>query len=224
MEQKTINSLTHCPLFHQMSEMEIEAALGGIYCKKIVYKKNDLHTIEGFPCNHVDIVLSGKMTARMVAPSGKQMEVIRLSRGDLIAPNFIFSEQHIMPVTIETESQVSILRMSPDSLRLMVDSHAIIRWNFIHLLSNIGDYLASKMKFLSLLTIKEKVIFYLRSLMQVQRSRTIQLDKSRQHLADAFAIQKFSLIRCLAELEAEGAIQINGKEITILDIKKLQLR
>lgn len=39
IEQKTINSLTHCPLFHRMSEMEIADALSCI-CHKIIPFKN----------------------------------------------------------------------------------------------------------------------------------------------------------------------------------------
>lgn len=216
MEQKTINALALCPLFRQMSETEIEDALMGIACKVVTFEKHDIYAIEGFSCNHADIMLRGEMTARMTAPSGKQVEVIRLSKGDLIAPNFIFSDEHLMPVTVETESKVSILRMSPRSLKHLVDTHEKIRWNFIHLLSNIGAFLAEKVKFLSLLTIKEKVKFFLLSEVRAQGRRTIVLDKSRQHLADAFAIQKFSLIRCLAELVEEGCIEIKGKEITVL--------
>lgn len=205
-----------------MSEMEIADALTRICHKIIKFKKHDLYAIAGFEYPHADIVLKGKLTARMVAStSGKQLEVIRLERGDVIAPNFIFADKNIMPVTIETESEVRILRMPSHSLQQLIDTYSSIRWNFIYILSNIGAYLASKMKFISLLTIKEKVKFYLRSEVLAQRSKTIVLDKSRQHLADSFAIQKFSLIRCLAELVDEHVISIKGKEITILDIKKL---
>ena len=154
---------------------------------------------------------------------GRQLEVIQFRKGDVIAPNFIFANPNVMPITIETESEVNILRMSSRSLQQLVDSFSTIRWNFIGILSNIGAYLASKMKFISLLTIKEKVRFYLHTEALVQHSKTIVLAQSRQHLADSFAIQKFSLIRCLAELAEDGAISINGKEITILDIRKLQI-
>lgn len=217
IEQKTINSLTHCPLFQRMSEMEIADALSSICHKVIPFKKHTLYSIAGFEYPHVDIVLNGEMTARMVSgTSGRQLEVIRFRKGDVIAPNFIFATPNVMPVTIETESEVNILRMSSRSLQQLVDSFSTIRWNFIGILSNIGAYLASKIKFISLLTIKEKVMFYLRSEALAQHSKTIVLAQSRQHLADSFAIQKFSLIRCLAELVAEGAIRIKGKEITIL--------
>ena len=224
IEQKTINSLTHCPLFYRMSEMEITDALDSISHKIIHFKKHDIYAIAGFEYPHADIVLHGNMTARMVAvSSGRQLEVIQLQKGDVIAPNFIFADKNVMPVTIETECEVRILRMSSRSLQHLVDTYATIRWNFISILSNIGAYLASKMKFISLLTIKEKVKFYLRAEALAQRSKVITLGKSRQHLADSFAIQKFSLIRCLAELAEDGSISIHSKEITILDIRKLQI-
>ena len=145
IEQKTINSLTHCPLFHRMSEMEIADALSSICHKVIPFKKHTLYSIAGFEYPHADIVLNGEMTARMVSgTSGRQLEVIRFRKGDVIAPNFIFATPNVMPVTIETESEVNILRMSSRSLQQLVDSFSTIRWNFIGILSNIGAYLASK--------------------------------------------------------------------------------
>lgn len=223
MQHNIIQALKQCPLFENMPETDIDEALAGISYKIVNIDKKDIYALGGFPCNHADIVLQGKMVARMVGASGKQMEVIRLKAGDVIAPNFIYAANNNMPVTVETETKVCIFRMKPDTLKALIDTHETIRWNFIHILSDIGSYLASKIKFLSLLTVREKVIFYLRSEIQQQKSLTITLAKSRQHIADSFAIQKFSLMRCLADLANEGIIKINGKEITILDIKKLRL-
>ena len=69
IEQKIINSLTHCPLFHRMSEMEIADALSCICHKIIPFKKHALYSIAGFEYPHADIVLNGEMTARMVSGS-----------------------------------------------------------------------------------------------------------------------------------------------------------
>lgn len=84
IEQKTINSLTHCPLFHRMSEMEIADALSSICHKVIPFKKHTLYSIAGFEYPHADIVLNGEMTARMVSgSSGRQLEVIRFRKGEI---------------------------------------------------------------------------------------------------------------------------------------------
>ena len=55
-----------------------------------------------------------------------------------------------------------------------------------------------------------------------QQSRTIKLSNSRQEIADTFGIQKFSLLRCLSEFEDNGAIKIDGKQITILNSDKMK--
>ena len=84
-------------------------------------------------------------------------------------------------------------------------------------------FLASKMRFLSLFSVREKVVYSLLSLSRAQGSSRVTLDKSRQAIADSFGIQKFSLLRCLAELEESGAIRVDGRTITITDRGKLRL-
>jgi CRP/FNR family cyclic AMP-dependent transcriptional regulator len=75
---------------------------------------------------------------------------------------------------------------------------------------------------LSLFTVREKVAYFLVKAAEHQQSRTITLDKSRQEIADMFGIQKFSLLRCLSEFVANGAIKIEGRQITILNSDKMR--
>ena len=56
---------------------------------------------------------------------------------------------------------------------------------------------------------------------KLKNSDDFVLQKSRQEIAESFAIQKFSLQRCLKEFAADGMIQTNGKQIIILDREKL---
>ena len=150
------------------------------------------------------------------------MEVISLRCGDIIAPCFIYASDKRLPIDIEAQTDTTILRMQPSALQQMVDADACVRGNFIRCLSDIGSYLASKIGFLSLLTVREKVAGYLRSEAALQKSLHVRLDTSRQRLADSFAIQKFSLLRCLAEMEQQGIIKVDGKEITILAPERLR--
>ena len=103
-----------------------------------------------------------------------------------------------------------------------MDSNEQISMNFIQLLSNINVYLSGKLRTLSLLTVKEKVARFLIETAEEQQSRIIKLHHTRQEIADMFGIQKFSLMRCLSEFEANGAIKNEGKQITILNSDKLK--
>ena len=116
-----------------------------------------------------------------------------------------------------------MLRLSQDDVERLVDDNRKVRWNFVRILSDMSAFLASKLRFLALFSVKEKVVYYILSLSHAQGSRTVLLDKSRQAMADSFGIQKFSLLRCLADLVDDGAIRVEGKTITILDRAKLRL-
>ena len=214
--------LQKCPLFAGMSTLSIDLALGNISYQIINFAPRDVYTWAGMPCRFADIVLSGSLICRMVSLSGKQVEVTRLRPGNLIAPAFIFAKNNSMPVSVETDSEVTLLRMTPQTLKKLIDDDADIRMNYIRSLSNIDVFLTHKMKVLSLFTVREKVAYLLLERAGEQNSNTIRLTRSRQEIADSFGIQKFSLLRVLSEFEKEGVIRVDGKTIEIIDRSRLK--
>ena len=214
--------LQKCPLFAGMSTLSIDLALGNISYQIINFAPRDVYTLAGMPCRFADIVISGSLICRMVSLSGKQVEVTRLRPGNLIAPAFIFAKNNSMPVSVETDSEVTLLRMTPQTLKKLIDDDADIRMNYIRSLSNIDVFLTHKMKVLSLFTVREKVAYLLLERAGEQNSNTIRLTRSRQEIADSFGIQKFSLLRVLSEFEKEGVIRVDGKTIEIIDRSRLK--
>ena len=214
--------LQKCPLFAGMSTLSIDLALGNISYQIINFAPRDVYTLAGMPCRFADIVLSGSLICRMVSLSGKQVEVTRLRPGNLIAPAFIFAKNNSMPVSVETDSEVTLLRMTPQTLKKLIDDDADIRMNYIRSLSNIDVFLTHKMKVLSLFTVREKVAYLLLERAGEKNSNTIRLTRSRQEIADSFGIQKFSLLRVLSEFEKEGVIRVDGKTIEIIDRSRLK--
>ena len=212
MNDFIMHALRQCPLFMGMSEVSIELALGSINYQVVSLEKRDVYALAGMPCRFAD----------MASLSGKQVEVSRLQAGDIIAPAFIFAKDNTIPVSVETDSEVKLLRMTPQTLRLLMDNDPDIRMNFIQTLSNIDVFLTHKMKVLSLFTVREKVAYLLLETAGEQNSNTIKLQRSRQEIANSFGIQKFSLLRVLNEFEKEGAIRIDGKTIEILQREKLK--
>ena len=112
--------------------------------------------------------------------------------------------------------------MIPHEFTRLIDRDVAVRWNFIALLSNINHFMADKVRFLSLLTVRERIATMLLAEASRSGSRVISLVKSRQELADSFGVQKVSLIRCLTAMKDEGAIAIDGRHITIVDASKLK--
>lgn len=139
----------------------------------------------------------------------------------LLAPAFIFAKDNRMSVSIETNRETTILRMSPESLRQLMKLDDRIELNFIRLLSTTSAFLARKVQMLALHSVREKVAFFLLEESKRTGADCFTLTKSRQEIADSFAIQKFSLQRVLNEFANEGAIILDGKTVTITDRQKL---
>ncbi|MBB1551026.1 MAG: Crp/Fnr family transcriptional regulator [Prevotella sp.] len=222
MEQRVLNALTKCPLFAGMAPVEIEIAMAGVTYSIVNYDSHDIYALTGMPCKTLDIVIRGVLVCRMSSLSGKQVEVSRLHEGNLVAPAFILGKDTNMPVGVETDTDVTVLRMQKTVFHHLIGTHEQIRDNFIRVLSNINAFLTHRMRILTLFTVKEKVAYLLLELAGEQGSNVIHLSQSRQEIADSFGIQKFSLLRVLADFAKAGAIKINGREVTILDRSKMR--
>ena len=222
MEQRVLNALTKCPLFAGMEPVEIEIAMAGVTYSIVNYDSHDIYALTGMPCKTLDIVIRGVLVCRMSSLSGKQVEVSRLHEGNLVAPAFILGKDTNMPVGVETDTDVTVLRMQKSVFHHLIGTHEQIRDNFIRVLSNINAFLTHRMRILTLFTVKEKVAYLLLELAGEQGSNVIHLSQSRQEIADSFGIQKFSLLRVLADFAKAGAIKINGREVTILDRSKMR--
>ena len=222
MEVSMYEILTNSPFFNGLTAKEIKELLQTVNYKIVEYPAKEIYTLAGMPCKYADFILKGELISRMTGLSGKQVQIDRLKACVLIAPAFIFAKNNAMPVSVETAQHTTIMRMMPSELKHLIDTNERIRMNFIQLLSSIDVFLTQKLRMLSLFTVREKVAYFLMKVAKEQQSRTIKLSNSRQEIADTFGIQKFSLLRCLSEFEDNGAIKIDGKQITILNSDKMK--
>lgn len=222
MEEKVVTSLALCPLFAGLQREEISLLMASVDHWLVGYEGHDVYALAGMPCRYADIIVAGVLVCRMSSLSGKQIEVSRLRAGNLVAPAFLFAKDNLMPVSVETESSVTVLRMRPETLKRLIDEDERIRMNYIRVLCNIDVFLTHKMKVLSLYTVREKVAYLLLEQAGEQDSDRVHLHRSRQEIADSFGIRKFSLLRVLSDFQEQGAIRIDGREIEILDRSKLK--
>lgn len=222
MEASMYEILTNSPFFNGLTAKEIKELLQTVNYKIVEYPAKEIYTLAGMPCKYADFILKGELISRMTGLSGKQVQIDRLKACVLIAPAFIFAKNNAMPVSVKTAQHTTIMRMMPSELKHLIDTNERIRMNFIQLLSSIDVFLTQKLRMLSLFTVREKVTYFLMKAAKEQQSRTIKLSNSRQEIADTFGIQKFSLLRCLSEFEDNGAIKIDGKQITILNSDKMK--
>ncbi len=222
MDAKMLESLARSPVFEGLRKADIDSLMSTVSFRVVHINKGAVYALEGDTCRFVDIVINGALQARMTGESGKFVDLTELREGSIVAPALVFAKENRLPVSVDAIVDTDILRMIPDVFHSLIDANARIRWNFIGLLSNVNRFLAGKMRFLSLLSVRERIAAMLLNAASLQGSNTVVLHKSRQELADSFGVQKVSIVRCLTALRDEGVIAIDGKSITILDAKHLR--
>lgn len=221
MDKKVLKALQLCPLFEGLTADEIEQTMQNVSYRFVSFDKHDLYVLAGMPCRYADIIIDGEITARMGGSSSKFIQMASLKIGSLMAPAFIYAKDKTMPVSVETVRKTTFLRMTPEILHQLMKQDDRILINFIRQLSAISSFLARKVHILSLHTVREKVAIFLLEEARRNNSLSFTLKKSRQEIADSFAIRKFSLQRCMKEFADEGAIALDGKNVTILNKQQI---
>ena len=135
--------------------------------------------------------------------------VTRLYKGDFL---FVAGE-----VTVQAMTNTKVLRIHSADFERLLELDSRLTKNFTVILSNLIAGLTKKVRML-LLSVRDKIVFFLKEEQRRQQSNTILLSMSRQELADHFGIQKYSLQRALNELQESGAIHVDGKTIEILKL------
>lgn len=218
MNELNLNALLSCKLFEGFSLESLQDIIKNLKHSVVNYSAGDIYALEGTACRSADIILRGKLKAWMVGLSSKEVVIDVRTIGHLMAPAFIFSHNNKIPVSVEVEEDSSIFRLTTEEFEKLLSGNALIRRNFIAYLSDMAVFLTEKVRVLSLSSVRDKVFYMLRSEYKKQGSAEIELNRSRTAIAQSFGIQKFSLIRCLNELQKEGLIQVDGKRIRLLKL------
>ncbi|MBR6980210.1 MAG: Crp/Fnr family transcriptional regulator [Prevotella sp.] len=215
MDIDTLRGLSSCQLFKGLTDEEIMNAMHSVRYRVLTYKRGTLFAMAGDECLHADIVISGEMTASMMSPSGKIITLNLHHSGNMLAPAFLFAADNHYPVTVEAVVDTRVLRLMRTDVEALILIDSRIALNEIQILSNIVSFLTKKVSMLSM-SVREKVEIYFKEEQKKQQSRHLRIPLSRQALAEHFGIQKYSLQRCLREMQEAGEIQIEGRVVHLL--------
>ena len=210
------------PLFRGISSSDIEVLFrNGIYQIK-KFQPKDIVAIQGEPCNHLMIMLSGTVQGQMVDSSGRLIVIEEISAPFAIAVAFIYAEKNELPVSIVALRNSEILFVRRDYFTDILQQNKMVLLNYLTVISNRSKFLSDKINFLTFRTIKSKIADFLLKQSKQSGTRVILLEETQQELADMFGVARPSLARSFKEMEDEGLINIERKKITLLDESKLK--
>lgn len=220
MNTETLDGLAACPLFEGISREEIIEMMHTVRYRVVNYQKGELILKAGEPCLQAHIVVSGEVSASLMGPSGRTIRITMHHSGNMLAPAFLFAKDNRYPVTVQAMQETQVFRLQSHDLESLIERDPRVAKNYICIVSNIVSFLTKKVGMLSM-NVREKLTMFLKEEQERQQTDRIHVPMSRQALADHFGIQKYSLLRCLKEMQKNGSIAVEGKYIRILSSRHL---
>lgn len=215
--QYIIELLQDCTLFRGMSYSEIDRVLSGHLARIRSYSGGTLIGQAGEEVSSLQILLEGSVKGEMVDYTGKVIKIEDIAPPRPLAPAFLFGSRNRYPVNISAGEDVRLLSIPREVFLRMLQESEQVLINFIDIVSNRGQFLSNKIKFLSFTTIKGKLAQYLLDLSNQVASSKIILPHSQSQLAELFGVTRPSIGRAIGELNLEGIIRAEGKKVEILD-------
>ena len=217
-----IGTLKENKLFKVFTEQEIENLLENLRYSVKDYGKEDIIFMEDEPCKSLSIILKGSVEIQKIDSSGKILKVSKLKAGDVFGENLLFGDKNAYPMTVVSTDNSLIMHISKISLSKLCESHPNFLYEFLKIQSNKALALSSKIKEVTLKTIKQKVCEFLLNEYEKSKDTTIKLSMSKKEWADSLGVQRPSLSRELIKLKEEGVIDYHKEYIIIKDIEILE--
>ena len=185
------------------------------------YEKSDFIARAGEEVLYIHILIDGSVKGEMVDFTGKIIKIEDILPPRPLAPAFLFGKQNRYPVNIIANERVVLFSIPGDSfLKLMQSSGTILR-NFVNNISSRGQFLSSKIKYLSFSGIKGKLAQYLLDLSKETASDAVTMPHSQAQLSELFGVARPSVGRALSEMNHDKIIRTDGKQVTILSRTRL---
>ena len=215
------NILSENYLFRGLSKSEIGEIIRKIRHQVKEFTEGDVAAYAGDECNHLMIIVKGSMVGEMMDFEGKVLRIEHLKAPDTVATAFLFGENHSLPVNVVAMEETRVLLIPRQDLLELFHQNQQVLHNYLDILTNRTQHLSKQIKLLGLNTIKGKLAHYLLEQKKKQQTDTFKIPHTQNELAEMFGVIRPSVARSLKEMSDDEIITTKGKNITIIDGKRL---
>jgi CRP-like cAMP-binding protein len=184
------------------------------------YNKDEYVAYSNEICNDMLIVVEGTVRGEMSDFSGRKLKIEDIPAPRPLAAAFIFGKDNRFPVDIIANEPSTVMVIPRDVLIFLLQHSQVVLKNYLNAISSRTQFLSNKIRFLSFKTIREKIANFILGNILTDTNR-FELGQSQTELAEFFGVTRPSLARALSEMEADGILHVERREITILNKEKL---
>ena len=152
---------------------------------------------------------------------GKEVEVVRLEKGDYLGEAILFVSS-VFPFFAQAAEDSQLLFVSKESLFRSLETNPDLSKFFLKLLAKKCVILNKRIDILGFKTVRQRLIHYLITRCKGKTECRIDLPVKKIELAQLLGTISETLSRNLKQLQAEKLIEVKGKRIIIKNCPKLR--
>jgi len=177
--------------------------------------------VEGESAESFFFVAAGEIRLYKMDSQGKEVEIVRLARGDFFGEAVAFVSGDF-PAYAQAVADSEVLRFPRREVEEALGRYPSIARFFVKLLARKCVALNARIEALGLRTVRQRLIQFLLSRCSGGRECTVELKMQKGELARMLGTSGETLSRNLRQMQEEGLIEVRGRRITIKNCTALR--
>lgn len=212
--------LSMLPLFQEMQPAELQRLAQGSQLRELARGADVFRA--GEPCQEFHVTVSGQIKLYAISPAGQEKIIELVGPGNSFAEAFMFMERPYM-ISAQALTDTLLLSVSREAVLHEIQSGAQFCMRMLAGLSRRLHGLVNDVQAYSLHSGVERVIGYLlRDLPEEgEHPASVMLPVSKASIASRLSMTPEYFSKVLHELESKGLIEIDKREIRLLDVQRL---
>src|SRR5499427_8265473 len=216
--------LRQTPLFTGLSDAETAALAVHVTRKR--FARGELLFNEGDHCQGLYLVANGKVRIFKLSPSGREQILAIEGPGSSFAELPVF-DGGTYPASASALEDAEVLFISRKDFQGFCLEHPEVGLKVIAVVGARLRRLVAIIEELSFTTVRQRLIGLIVRLAQASSKRTsdgvqVEFDKTKQDLAAELGTVRELVSRNLGRLQAEGYLEVEGRNIIIKDLSGLK--
>lgn len=213
--------LPSCSLFEGVPPEALPEELNRLRAAERCYDAGETLLAAGSPTERMGLVLEGELHAILPLPQGRQLLQSRLLRGELFGQLLALDGGRESPVTVMAHTRCRVLWIPMKNLLAGggTPSSARLLGNLCRQLSSAYFSLQRRLICLTQPTLRERLLYYLRTERHTQGSDTVRLPFGRAGLADYLGADRSALCRVLSGLRREGLVDYDRQHPAVITLR-----
>ncbi len=217
-------TLTRVPIFSGLTEDELAFLAQRTVPRN--YSPGETVFSEGEPCSGLYVVASGHVRIFKSSPGGREQVLSIEGPGASVAELPVFDGGNY-PASVSAVNEATLLFVSKQDFQSLCLTHPQVSLKVLRVVGARLRRLVGIIEELSFTTVRHRLAAYLVRLAKTSGKRTpggieIILSANNQELASQIGTVRELVSRNLSRFQAEGMLRIEGRSLTVIDLKALE--